>query len=60
LGPHIFKYPILVHNAKRLTRLSDLTGIPIIATRQVPKNFGGIDKMITDVTWPGRTVYDKT
>ena len=34
--------------------------IPIIATRHVQKNFGDIENVITEVTHPGRKVFDKT
>ena len=35
-------------------------GVPVIATRHVMKNFGDINEKITEVTHPGRVVFDKT
>ena len=49
----------MAHNAKRMTQLSQVLNIPIIATRHVQENFGDIDQVITDVTHPGRKVIDK-
>ena len=46
LGKFIQKNNILVHNAKRLTQLSEITGIPIVATRHVHDKFGDIEPAI--------------
>ena len=34
--------------------------IPVIATKQVPKAFGDISKVITQATHDGRKVFSKT
>ena len=60
LGKFIQKNDTVVHNAKRLTQVSQITSIPVIATCHVKKNFGDIDAIITEVTHPGRTVFDKS
>ena len=60
LGKFMIKNDCMAHNANRLTRVSKIFDIPIIATRHVQKNFGDIDERITSVTHPKRVLFDKT
>ena len=60
LGKFMIKNHVMVQNARRLTQLSQMTKIPVVATRHVAKNFGDCDERITEVTHPGRVVFDKT
>jgi len=40
--------------------MSKALKIPVIATKQVPKAFGDISKVITAATHDGRKVFSKT
>ena len=48
------------HNAKRLTQVSEIGGIPIIATRGVPKTFGDVCEVVKSAHHDGRKVFDKS
>ena len=49
----------MAHNAKRLSQLSQVLNIPVVATRHVKENFGDIEQVINDASHPGRVVIDK-
>ena len=54
------KSDTMTHNARRLTQVSQILNIPIIATRHVQANFGDIDARINEVTHEGRKIFDKS
>ena len=59
LAKHIYNYDTMVHNAKRLSQVSNILDIPVVATAQ--KNFKQIDERITEVENRNRSVLiDKT
>ena len=60
IGKHMHKSDTMTHNARRLTQVSEILDIPIIATRHVQANFGEIDARINDVTHEGRKIFDKS
>ena len=55
---HIMKYNVVLHNAKRLTRVAEALDIPVIATCQNKKKLKGIDPAIPKTE--ERRVFDKT
>ena len=57
---HMFKYQTVVHNAKRLTQASDLFGIPVVSTEQMPKNFGHTIPELKAVNHPGVFKHEKS
>ena len=60
LAKYIQLNSVVEHNAKRLTQISQIGRIPIIATRQIPKNFGDVAEVIQSVHHDGRQVFDKS
>ena len=55
---HIFKYPTMLHNSKRMTQVSEILEIPVVATRHVKKAFKDIDEAIPQVD--NRVIFDKS
>jgi hypothetical protein len=53
------KNHVVVHNSARLSRISSILKIPIIATRHVFEKFGDIDNQISSIQNPYREVFDK-
>ena len=43
LSKHILMSHSMAHNAKRLSQLSKVLDIPVVATRHVKENFGDIE-----------------
>ena len=47
------------HNSKRLTQISQIAGIPVVATRGTARTFGDVCDAIKSVDHDGRQVFDK-
>ena len=56
LQKHLFNFPTMAHNAARLTQVSEILDIPVIATTQV--NFGPISDVITAKHHAGVRVFE--
>ena len=60
LGSMIHKFPVTVHNAKRMAQVSKVLQIPLISTRQVPRIFGDVHEDIKAEHHEGVRSFDKT
>ena len=55
----IYKMPMVIKNTERMTRMSKIFGIPVIATEQYTKAFGHTFKSIQDEYHEGVKLFEK-